>query len=95
MTRKSGTAAHKKAIRQNDDPLLDLPVASLMLPPDKTAARDFGTQGSQGSSQLVLAVRPSLAQTETVLHYFTGGSDGEFPSGLTADDKGNFFGTTN
>ena len=43
---------------------------------------------------LAFAARPALAQTETVLHYFTGGSDGDFPSGLTADGKGNFFGTT-
>jgi len=46
------------------------------------------------SALLLMAARPALAQTETVLHYFTGGSDGEFPSGLTADGKGNFFGTT-
>ncbi len=46
------------------------------------------------SALLLIAARPALAQTETVLHYFTGGSDGEFPSGLTADGKGNFYGTT-
>lgn len=43
---------------------------------------------------LAFVARQALGQTETVLHYFTGGSDGEFPSGLTADGKGNFFGTT-
>jgi len=43
---------------------------------------------------LAVVARPAQAQTETVLHYFTGGSDGEFPSGLTADGNGNFFGTT-
>src|SRR5258708_2472304 len=37
----------------------------------------------------------SSAQTETVLHTFTGGSDGELPfSGVTLDSAGNLYGTT-
>jgi uncharacterized repeat protein (TIGR03803 family) len=37
----------------------------------------------------------SAAPTETVLHVFTGGSDGGVPwSGLIADSKGNLYGTT-
>ena len=41
------------------------------------------------------AARPAQAQTETVLYNFTGGSDGAHPqSRLTADGKGNFYGTT-
>jgi len=35
------------------------------------------------------------AQTLTVLHEFTGGSDGQFPTGgLTLDTAGNLYGTT-
>jgi uncharacterized repeat protein (TIGR03803 family) len=37
----------------------------------------------------------SFAQTETILHSFTGGSDGGFPqAGLIFDSKGNLYGTT-
>jgi len=44
---------------------------------------------------LLIAARPSQAQTETVLYNFTGGSDGAYPEfNLTSDGKGNFFGTT-
>ena len=38
---------------------------------------------------------PALAQTFTVLHAFTGGSDGAFPyTGMTTDGHGNLYGTT-
>lgn len=38
---------------------------------------------------------PAHAQTLTVIHAFTGGSDGAFPdSGLTTDAHGNLYGTT-
>jgi uncharacterized repeat protein (TIGR03803 family) len=41
------------------------------------------------------AARPAQAQTETVLYNFTGGNDGAHPqSRVTADGKGNFYGTT-
>jgi uncharacterized repeat protein (TIGR03803 family) len=44
---------------------------------------------------LVIAVRSAQAQSETLLYSFTGGSDGGEPSSyLTADHKGNFYGTT-
>jgi uncharacterized repeat protein (TIGR03803 family) len=47
------------------------------------------------SALLLVAARPAQAQTETVLYNFTGGSDGAHPqSRLTADGKGNLFGTT-
>jgi uncharacterized repeat protein (TIGR03803 family) len=37
----------------------------------------------------------ALAQTETILHTFTGGSDGGYPSGtLISDSSGNLYGTT-
>ncbi len=43
----------------------------------------------------LVAVRPMLAQTETVLYNFKGGSDGQNPySRLTPDGEGNFYGTT-
>ena len=47
------------------------------------------------SMLLLVAARPLQAQTETVLHNFTGGSDGAYPeSSLTPDRAGNFYGTT-
>ncbi|MGA7293567.1 MAG: hypothetical protein WBW53_05950 [Terriglobales bacterium] len=47
------------------------------------------------SAIMLIAAWPAQARTETVLHNFTGGSDGGFPyAGLTPDDAGNFFGTT-
>ena len=43
---------------------------------------------------LLMSARPAHAQTETVLHNFTG-PDGAYPkSNLTSDGKGNFYGTT-
>jgi uncharacterized repeat protein (TIGR03803 family) len=47
------------------------------------------------SALLLVADRPAHAQTETVIYNFTGGGDGAHPqSRLTADGKGNFYGTT-
>src|SRR5450755_455431 len=47
-------------------------------------------------SVLLIGVRPALAQTETALYNFTGMPDGANSwSSLTADSKGNFYGTTN
>jgi uncharacterized repeat protein (TIGR03803 family) len=44
---------------------------------------------------LLIAPCPAQAQTETILHDFTGGSDGGEPMGrLTPDAAGNFYGTT-
>jgi uncharacterized repeat protein (TIGR03803 family) len=45
---------------------------------------------------LLIAARPALAQTETVVYNFAGSSDGSNPnSTLTSDGVGNFYGTTN
>src|SRR5271157_5627773 len=52
------------------------------------------------SGALVLAIVPAQtrlaeAQTYTVVHNFTGGSDGAYPlAGVTIDPRGNFYGTT-
>jgi uncharacterized repeat protein (TIGR03803 family) len=44
---------------------------------------------------LLIAACPAQAQTETVLHRFTGTRDGyDFTSPLTSDGAGNFYGTT-
>src|SRR5579863_9146666 len=44
---------------------------------------------------LLLAGQPVQAQTYTILHNFTGGSDGGSPyAGLTMDRGGNLYGTT-
>jgi uncharacterized repeat protein (TIGR03803 family) len=44
---------------------------------------------------LLLIARPAHAQTESLLHDFTGASDGGEPySSLTSDGAGNFYGTT-
>jgi uncharacterized repeat protein (TIGR03803 family) len=42
-----------------------------------------------------LAANPDGTYTETVLHHFAGGNDGEYPfSGLIADGAGSLYGTT-
>ena len=48
------------------------------------------------SALLLIVARPAQAQSETVLHSFTGGSDGSVPplSSLISDSPGNFYGTT-
>jgi uncharacterized repeat protein (TIGR03803 family) len=46
-------------------------------------------------SVLLIAARPAQAQTETVLHSFTGQPDGEYPSAaLVLNAKGTLYGTT-
>src|ERR1700747_111551 len=47
------------------------------------------------SALLLIVARPVQAQTETVLHNFTGGSDGGYPyASLTPYGAGIFYGTT-
>src|SRR5580658_3359429 len=47
------------------------------------------------SALLLIAARPALAETPTVLYTFTGGTDGGGPNAtLIADDEGNLYGTT-
>jgi uncharacterized repeat protein (TIGR03803 family) len=44
---------------------------------------------------MMVVTQPTQAQTLTVLHDFTSGGDGDFPTaGLTMDRAGNFYGTT-
>jgi uncharacterized repeat protein (TIGR03803 family) len=56
----------------------------------------FGTLTVTALSVLLLiAARPAQAQTENVLHNFTGGDDGGGPyAGLISDGAGDFYGTT-
>ncbi len=55
----------------------------------------YGTTGSGGSSGFGVIFKLNKKGTETVLHSFTGGSDGEYPYGeLVRDAKGNLYGTT-
>jgi len=60
----------------------------------------FGTTASGGTSNdgtvfsLARPARPGGAWTETVLHDFTGGSDGSNPNGVAISENGGLFGTT-
>ncbi len=58
----------------------------------------YGTTTAGGSSNLgtVFQLTPSASGwSETVLHSFAGGSDGQYPySGVTLDPAGNLYGTT-
>ncbi|MGH6847527.1 MAG: choice-of-anchor tandem repeat GloVer-containing protein [Methylocella sp.] len=55
----------------------------------------YGTTDVGGASNEGTVFKLSQGGTETVLHTFTGGSDGAFPqAGLIADSSGNLYGTT-
>jgi uncharacterized repeat protein (TIGR03803 family) len=55
----------------------------------------YGTTGSQSGTVFKLAPNADGSWTESVLHSFLGGSDGQFPSaGLIFDAGGNLYGTT-
>jgi uncharacterized repeat protein (TIGR03803 family) len=55
----------------------------------------YGTTEYGGASNLGTVFSLAPDGTETVLHSFTGGSDGSYPqAGLIADDAGNLYGTT-
>ena len=63
----------------------------------KLATATFGSALALALSfaTLLIATRPAQAQTEKVLHSFTGTSDGSLPtSSLTMAPNGNFYGTT-
>lgn len=57
------------------------------------------TQGAPGQGDWGNVFKLTLSNgvwTETILHQFTGGSDGGYPlSNLVFDSKGNLYGTTN
>jgi uncharacterized repeat protein (TIGR03803 family) len=58
----------------------------------------YGTTGGGGASNfgVVFKLTPSgTGYTETILHTFTGGSDGAFPSAAVAINGGVLYGTTN
>jgi len=53
----------------------------------------YGTTGACGSSSWGTVWKVSEKGTETILHNFTGGSDGAFPyAGVTPDSKGSVYG---
>lgn len=55
----------------------------------------YGTTESGGASKLGTVFKGDTSGHETVLHTFTGGSDGAYPyAGLTLDSAGNLYGTT-
>jgi uncharacterized repeat protein (TIGR03803 family) len=74
-----------------------LPLGSLIFDSDGNL---YGTTDSGGANAsgivFKLAPNPDGIWTESVLHSFTGGSDGRNPNaGLIADSDGNLYGTTN
>jgi uncharacterized repeat protein (TIGR03803 family) len=55
----------------------------------------YGTTQQGGTSNLGVVFEVTPGGSETVLHSFTGGSDGAFPeAGLIMDSSGNLYGTT-
>jgi uncharacterized repeat protein (TIGR03803 family) len=69
-----------------------LPVAGLIA---DSSGNLYGTASEGGASGLGVVFKLTPGGTETVLHSFTGGSDGKNPgAGLIADSSGNLYGTT-
>jgi uncharacterized repeat protein (TIGR03803 family) len=61
----------------------------------RTVDRCARTFAVLGAAAFALGLASASAHTETVLHSFTGGSDGAYPEGnLTMDQAGNLYGTT-
>jgi len=55
----------------------------------------YGTTVLGGGANYGVVFKLSSAGTETVLHSFTGGTDGEYPqAGVVRDPQGNLYGTT-
>lgn len=59
-----------------------------------SAGNLYGTTNYGGTSNVGTVYKVTSSGMETVLHSFTGGSDGEFPSRLTLDSGGNLYGET-
>src|SRR2546421_545381 len=69
-----------------------LPIAGLVR--DK-AGNLYGTTNGGGTSGAGTVFKLDTTGTETVLHSFTGSTDGSFPvAGLVRDKAGNLYGTT-
>jgi uncharacterized repeat protein (TIGR03803 family) len=54
----------------------------------------YGTTGSGGDYYAGVLFKLAPDGTETVIHAFTGGADGDTPGGLITDKRGNLYGTT-
>ena len=68
------------------------PVASLVRDAEGNL---YGTTMLGGETNHGVVFKLDRYGNETVLHYFTGGSDGAVPmAGLLMDDKGDLYGTT-
>jgi uncharacterized repeat protein (TIGR03803 family) len=60
-----------------------------------SAGNFYGTTGGGGIAGYGVVYKVNTAGQETVLHSFTGGADGAFPSGgVIRDSAGNLYGTT-
>jgi len=60
-----------------------------------TAGNLYGTTAIGGASGYGTVFKMDASGKETVLHSFTGGTDGGYPfAGVIQDAKGNFYGTT-
>ena len=60
-----------------------------------SAGHLYGTTLNGGTASVGVGYKLDAAGQETVLHSFTGGTDGEYPyAGVTRDSAGNLYGTT-
>ena len=60
-----------------------------------SAGHLYGTTLNGGTASVGVVYKLDAAGQETVLHSFTGGTDGEYPyAGVTRDSAGNLYGTT-
>ena len=60
-----------------------------------SAGHLYGTTLNGGTASVGVVCKLDAAGQETVLHSFTGGTDGEYPyAGVTRDSAGNLYGTT-
>jgi uncharacterized repeat protein (TIGR03803 family) len=69
------------------------PLGNLIL---DSANNVYGTTNAGGASEAGVVFKIDPSGNETVLHSFTGGSDGGYPlAGVILDSQGNLYGTTN